>query len=87
MITDTKYISLETDPLDVPWIFRNRDLTIPATRELKKYLMLVLDEDPELLRFLYRRSQEYTKFGGANAYTFVRWSKKLAKDVKNTTFP
>lgn len=87
MITDEKKITLDTDPSDIPWIFRNRDLTVPATRELKKYLQLVMDEDPELLRFLYRRSQEYTKYGGANAYTWQRWSNKLAKDVKNTTFP
>lgn len=87
MITDDKKISLDTDPIDVPWIFRNRDLTIPATRELKKYLQLVLDDDPEHLRFLYRRSQEYCKFGGANAYTWKRWLNKLTKDVNNTTFP
>lgn len=86
MITDEDKVTLDTDPKDIPWIFRNRDLTVPATRELKKYLQLVLEEDPELLRFLYRRSQEYQNYGGANAYTWKRWVNKLTKDVDKATF-
>lgn len=86
MITDINKVSIDTDPVDIPWIFRNRDLTIPATRELQKYLALVIEEDVELLRFLYRRSQEYVKFGGANTYTFKKWVAKLKRDVEKATF-
>lgn len=86
MIIDETKISLETDPKDIPWIFRNRDLTIPATRELKKYLLLVIEEDPELLRFLHRTSQKYIAYGGANTYAFGKWMKKLIRDLDKTTF-
>lgn len=77
-------ITIDTDPKDIPWIFKNRDLTIPSTQELHTYLTLLVNDDPEPLRFLYSKSQEYTKYNGANAYTFKRWLDKLKKDLVKT---
>lgn len=79
-------ITIDTDPLDIPWIFRNRDLTIPSTQELKEYLTILVEDDIENVRFLHRRQQEYLKFGGGNAYAFSKWIAKLKRDLEKTTF-
>lgn len=67
---------------EVPFIFKNRDLTVPANTILKEWIRWALEECPDELKFLHRRSQEYTKYGGANSYTFKRWLTKLEKDTR-----
>lgn len=79
-------ISIDTDPTTIPFIFRNRDLTIPATKELKEYLQIVVEEDEQLLKFLHSRSQEYINYNGANQYTFKKWITKLKRDLIKTEF-
>lgn len=70
----------------IPFIFKNRDLTIPANKILRDWLLDVLNNEPKDLLFLYRKSQEYTKHGGANTYSFDSWLRKIRKDVDNVKF-
>jgi hypothetical protein len=77
---------LDTDPHDIPFIFRNRDLTIPSTRELHAYLSAVVEDDITKLWFLYRRSQDYVNYGGCSTHTFPKWQDKLKRDLAKTNF-
>lgn len=70
----------DVDPTTLPFIFKNKELTIPANSQLKDWLMYMVDYKPDVLKFLHTKSQEYVKHGGANTYTFERWKKKLKKD-------
>lgn len=81
-----KVVTLETDPKDIPWIFKNRDLTIPSCKELHTYLTLLVEDNPEQLRFLHSQSQKYIKYGGANTYTFKGWLTKLKRDLDKHKF-
>lgn len=74
----------DIDPTTLPFIFKNKELTVPANAELKEWLEYMVVNLPKELKFLHLKSQEYVKHGGANAYTFERWLKKLAKDCKKT---
>jgi len=74
------------DPFTIPFIFRNRDLTLPANPALKEWLELTFQQDPEHLRFLYREQQKYILYGGGNTYTWKRWITKLERDLQKITF-
>ena len=63
------------------FIFRNRDLTIPANTETKEWLIYMVANFPDDLKFLFKKSQEYVRFGGANAYVWAAWLKKLKRDL------
>ena len=65
----------------VAFIFRNRDLTIPANTETKDFLCYMVEHYPDDLKFLYKKSQEYVRFGGANTYSWKMWFKKLQRDL------
>lgn len=73
-------IILDKDPSTIPFIFKNKELTVPANKQLKDWLEYMLVHKPSVLKFLHTKSQEYVKHGGANAYTFKRWLHKLEKD-------
>ena len=74
----------DVDPTTLPFIFKNKELTVPANQLLKDWLEYMVVHNPEVLKFLHTQSQEYVKHGGANAYTFERWKKKLKKDCSKT---
>ena len=74
------------DPFTIPFIFRNRDLTIPANPSLKEWLDLAFKDNPDNLKFLYRRQQRYIMYGGGNSYTWARWITKLERDLIKTKF-
>lgn len=63
-------------------IFRNRDLTIPANTDTKEWLNFMVANFPDDLKFLHKKSQEYVRFGGANAYLWSKWLQKLKRDLK-----
>lgn len=63
------------------FIFRNRDLTIPANKATREWLVYMAENFEEHLKFLHKKSQEYVRFGGANAYTWGAWLKKLKRDL------
>lgn len=69
------------DPYDVPHVFKNKELTVPATKDLLIYLWMLYKQDKEVLRYLHRRSQEYINHGGAYLSTFKAWLNKLEKDL------
>ena len=73
---------MTTDPFKIAFIFKNRECTMPANSVLREYLQYMLDNYPEDLHFLWKKSQEYSNFGGASTYTFQRWLQKLKKDIK-----
>lgn len=72
------------DPYKIPHIFRNVDMTIPATKELTLYMWWVYRHHTEVLRYVHRESQQYNKHGGADNLSFARWKDKLEKDLCET---
>lgn len=72
------------DAFSVHHIFTNKDLTIPATKELLVYLWQLYREDKEVLRYLHRKCQEYIKYNGCHVITFANWLEKLEKDLCDT---
>lgn len=69
-----------------PHIFRNKLLTHPVGDELKEYLRYMLDNHPDDLHYLYRKSQRYIKHGGASVINFERWRLQLDKQLQKEGF-
>lgn len=69
------------NPESIPHVFRNREMTMPATSEFMYYLWQVLRYDKEILRYIHSRSQLYVDYGGCTKLTFNKWVEKLQRDL------
>ena len=85
-----KYNSVDKLP---PHIFSSRDLTKPVGKEFKEYLLFLLLNNKDSLRYLHRKSLEYVDYGGSNNLSFSKWISQLttqlntkeSKDGEETT--
>lgn len=75
---------VELNPFNVPHIFSNKEMTIPATKELLLFLWACYRDDKDNLKYLFHRSQQYSQYGGAMKTTYSRWLAKLEKDLCDT---
>lgn len=71
----------ELDPMNIPFVFKDISCSRPANLLLAQWLDFMLENYPDDLHWLYRRSQEYVKHGGGSIYTFPLWKKRTRKNV------
>lgn len=69
-----KYKSVEKLP---PHIFKSRDLTKPVGKEFREYLLFLVVNKPECLRYIHRKSLEFADYGGSNVLAFSKWQQQL----------
>ena len=74
-----KYNSVENLP---PHIFSSRDLTKPVGREFREYLLFLLLNNKDTLRYIHRKSLEYVDYGGSHNLSFPRWISQLTTQLK-----
>ena len=74
-----KYNSIDKLPKHV---FVDRELSKPVGDELKEFLTFLVLNEPETLRYLHRKGQEYVEYGGANLLPFSRWLGQLKTSLK-----
>ena len=69
-----KYPRVDTLP---PHIFSSRDLTKPVGKEFREYLLFLLLNNKECLRYIHRKSLEYVDYGGSHKLSFTKWIGQL----------
>ena len=74
-----KYKAVEELPAHV---FTDRELSAPVGEELCQFLQFLLDNEPETLRYLHRKGQEYTDYGGANVLSWSKWLGQLRNNLR-----
>lgn len=75
---------IELNPFNVPHVFKNKEMTIPATKELLLFLWACYRDDSDNLKYVFKRSQQYSQYGGAQKTTYGRWLAKFEKDLCDT---
>lgn len=77
-----KPIALEPhDPIkDLAFIFKNMQCTTPANTKLAEWCIWAVDNNPNILKFIYKAGQEYVNHGGCGVYTYDRWLKQLKRN-------
>ena len=73
-----KYNSVSSLPTH---LFRSRDLTKPVGQEFREYLLFLVNTNPEALRYLHRKSLEFSDYGGANKLGWHRWLAQLTSQL------
>lgn len=68
------------DPFNLAFIFRNMQCTEPTNTPLASWCIYMVDNNPDDLKFLYAKGQEYVKHGGCGIYTYDRWLKQLKRN-------
>lgn len=63
-------------------VFTDRALCKPVGEELKAFLTFLVLNEPETLRYLHRKGQEYVEYGGANVLDFAKWLGQLKTSLK-----
>ena len=74
-----RYKSVEDLPAH---IFTDRELSAPVGEELRAFLQFLLDNEPEALRYLHRKGQEYIDYGGANVLSWTKWLGQLRNNLR-----
>lgn len=74
-----KYKSVEDLPSHV---FTDRELSNPIGEELCEFLQFLLDNEPDTLRYIHRKGQEYVDYGGANVMPWAKWLGQLRNNLK-----
>ena len=75
-----KYNNVDNLP---PHVFMNRDMTRPVGKEFIEYLAFLIKHNPETLRYIHRKAQEYVDYGGANQIPFNKWIQILSNHINN----
>jgi len=70
------------DPTKIPHLFKNVELTKPASKELAEYMNYCLEHFPDALRYIHNASQEYVDYNGVKPLNYAQWKRKLMKDLK-----
>ena len=74
-----KYSKVEDLPAHV---FTDRELSAPVGVDLCEFLQFLLDNEPDALRYLHRKGQEYIDYGGANVLSWTKWLGQLRNNLK-----
>jgi len=74
-----KYNTVDKIPKHV---FIDRELSKPVGTELKEFLTFLVLNEPETLRYLHRKGQEYKDYGGANLLSFSKWLGQLKTSLQ-----
>ena len=80
-----KYNDVEKLPTH---IFSSRDLTKPVGKEFREYLLFLLLNNKDCLRYIHRKSLEFVNYGGSNNLSFEKWCSQLktqlnTKEIKD----
>ena len=80
-----KYDDVEKLPTH---IFSSRDLTKPVGKEFREYLLFLLLNNKDCLRYIHRKSLEFVNYGGSNNLSFEKWCSQLktqlnTKEIKD----
>ena len=73
-----KYGDVEKLP---PHIFSSRDLTKPVGKEFREYLLFLLLNNKDCLRYIHRKSLEYVDYGGSHKLSFTKWVGQLTTQL------
>jgi len=80
-----KYNDVEKLPTH---IFSSRDLTKPVGKDFREYLLFLLLNNKDCLRYIHRKSLEFVNYGGSNNLSFEKWCSQLntqlnTKEIKD----
>ena len=69
-------------------VFNSRDLTKPVGTEFREYLLFLLLNNKDCLRYIHRKSLEFVNYGGSNNLSFEKWCSQLktqlnTKEIKD----
>lgn len=73
-----KYNSVDKLPTH---LFKSRDLTKPVGKEFREYLLFLLNNNPECLKYLHRKSQEFSDYGGSFRLSWDKWLGQLTTQL------
>lgn len=62
-------------------LFRSRDLTKPVGKEFIAFLTFLMNNNPDSLRYLHRKSLEFSDYGGANKLSWAKWLGQLTTQL------
>lgn len=63
-------------------VFKDCELSKPVGEEFRSYLTFLVLNEPDALRYIHRKGQEYVDYGGANHLPFFRWLGQLKTSLE-----
>ena len=72
----------DIDPTEIPFIFKNKELTKPANALCHRWMTHFIYHDQEVLRFLFNRTQLYCKHKGANPTSWAKWVNRCERELR-----
>ena len=63
-------------------VFSDRALCKPVGEELRTFLTFLAVNEPDTLKYLHRKGQEYIDYGGAHVLSFDKWLGQLKTSLK-----